>query len=1044
MEDHLGQVFERNFVDDVERVREYRVHNNKEEAMLKLNHPNIVKHIRCGNDDDYIFYKLEPCVASLDQLFLDPNDPKKYNGPMPHHIDALLQLALGLEHIHSKNLVHGDIQPENVLISVESAGKDETTLKWAKFELTRNVSERGKGKTHQLGGNNAWLAPELQLTRKRKRDVEENSYKETAKSDVFSLGIVFGSLFLNGEHLYGSMENENEISQNIIKGNPINMQKIDGKLRDCYENDLLKKMLENDPGKRMTSTQVVDQLKSIKDKITGKEKELLELCGRDNRLDLTENIQNFIQFGINLNAKDNGGRNALHLMCQNYSSPKLTDAIQLLIENKTDVNARDNDGLNAIHFLCRYHSSQNLIKAIQILIQFGIDAKATTNDGSNALHYLCRYNASQNLNDAIKIFTKLGLDLMTEDNNGWDALFYLRNKDKKEMKIWFDRDVLLGQGAFGTVLKGKFGGREVAVKRVQLHHVDKREEEAMLKLEHPNIVKLLHFEKDNDFMYYALELCVASLDQLFLESDDPQKYEGPMPRQIVVFSQLASGLEHIHSKKLIHRDIKPCNILIVKSPAKNEEIILKWSDFGLAKSVNEKGLHSWSGVKGTRTWYAPEVLKKLINGEKAEQEKFWGTVQSDVFVLGLVFGYLFLKGEHLYGSSEKEIHDNIIEKNPVNMQKIDGKLRKYYENDLLMKMLEHDPKKRITSKEVVEQLESINNKLIKKEEELRDLCAFSSGLIEKINDLIQLGIDVNAKDNRGWNALHLLCRFNSENSNLIDAIRLLIQLGIDVNAKDKNGQNALHFLCWSNSNSNLIDAIRLFIQLGIDVNAKDNTGWNAFHFLCRFNSNSNLIDAIRLFIQLGIDVNAKDNIGWNALHFLCRFNSNSNLIDAIRLFIQLGIDVNAKDNTGWNAFHYLCYFNSNSNLTDAIRLFIQLGIDVHAKSNFGKNALHYLCENNSNSNLIDAIRLFIQLGIDVNEKDNFGQNALHFLCANHSDSNLIDAIRLFIQLGIPVVSDGKDARIIIRKNSRIKNKNEILKLLDEALISRRCNPLSRR
>ncbi|XP_045027629.1 uncharacterized protein LOC123470975 isoform X2 [Daphnia magna] len=1123
MEDHLGQLFERNFGGrDVERVRVFRVHKNKEEeAMPKLDHPNIVKYVRCGNDDDYIFYKLEPCAASLDQLFLDPNDPKKYIGPMPHHIDALLQLALGLEHIHSKNLVHGDIQPENVLISVESAGKDETTLKWAKFELTRNVSERGKGKTHQLGGNNAWLAPELlslnnkwlapelQLTRKRKRDVEEKNFKEAAKSDIFSLGLVFGSLLLNGEHLYGSMENEKEISQNIIKGNPINMQKIDGKLRDCYENDLLKKMLENDPGKRMTSTQVVDKLKSIKDKIAGKEKELLELCGRDNRLDLTENIKKFIQFGINLNAKDDGGRNALHLICRNYSSPKLTDVIQLLIENKTDVNAKDNDGLNAIHFLCRYHSSQNLIKAIQILIRFGIDAKATTNDGSNALHYLCRYNASPNLTDAVTIFTELGMNLMTKDNSGWSAFYYSQKKDKKEMKIWFDRNAILGQGGFGTVSKGKFGGREVAVKRVELRHVDKREEEAMLKLEHPNIVQLLHFEKDNDFMYYALELCVASLDQLFLESDDPQKYKGPMPRQIKVFSQLAEGLEHIHSERLIHRDIKPSNILIMKSPGKNEEIIIKWSDFGLAKSVNEKGLHSWSGVRGTRTWYAPEVLEKLIKEEKAEQEEFWGTVQSDVFVLGLVFGYLFLKGEHLYGSSEKEIHQNISERNPVNMQKIDEKLRKYYEDDLLRKMLEHDPKKRITSKEVVEQLESINNKLTEKEEELRKLCRrdSSSGLIEKIKDLIHLGIDVNAKDQFGrnalyflcwsnsnsnlldairlliregidvnakdtigWNALHCLCANNSH-SNLMDTIRLLIQLGIDVNAKDTIGRNALHYLCWSNSNSNLtdaiglliqlgidvnakvnngrnalyflccnnsnsnlIDAIRLFIQLGIDVNAKDNYRRNALHYLCGNNSNSNLIDAIRLFVQLGIDVNAKNRFGWNALHFLCRFNSNSNLIDAIRLLIQLGIDVNAKDNDGWNALHYLCGNNSNSNLIDAIRLFIQLGIDVNAKDNDGRNALHYLCGNNSNSNLIDAIRLFIQLGIDVNAKDNYGRNALHYLCGNNSNSNLIDAIRLFIQLRIPVVSDGHDARSILRSNYRIKNKDEILKLLDEAAL----------
>ncbi|KAK4011188.1 hypothetical protein OUZ56_020301 [Daphnia magna] len=870
----------------VKRILLNKINKNEEECLRKLKHSNIIKLFHIESDNDFRFYALELCDASLDQLFLGSDDPRKYNGPMPPDIVVFLQLALGLEYIHSNQLIHRDIKPANILISVRSTDRsDEVTIKWADFGLSRAVNERGTFTLSDIRGTAKWRAPEsLKLLENAQ---EEDEPRGTVQSDVFVLCLVFGYLLLKGDHLYGSKGDN--VEKNIKKGNPVNMQKINGKLREIYEDHLLTKMLEDDPSKRITSKEVVDQLK---DKIAGKEKELLELCDHDSLFDLTENIQNFIQFGINLNAKDDGGRNALHLLCRNYSSPKLTNAIKLLIENKIDVNARDNDGLNAIHYLCRYRSSQNLIEAIKILIQSGIDAKATTNDGSNALHYLCRYNSNPILLDAIKIFTKLGLDLMTEDNNGWSALYYLLNKDKKEMKIWFDHDALLGLGGFATVFKGKFGGREVAVKRVELRHVDKREEEAMLKLEHPNIVKLLYCEKDNDFMYYALELCVASLDQLFLESDDPQKYEGPMPRQIKVFSQLAKGLEYIHSEHLIHRDIKPSNILIMKSPGKNEEIIIKWSDFGLAKSVNEKGLHSWSGVRGTRTWYAPEVLKKLINGEKAEQEEFWGTVQSDVFVLGLVFGYLFLKGEHLYGSSETEIHKNIIEKNPVNMKKINGELRKYYEDDLLMKMLEHDPKKRITSKEVVEQLESINNKLIKKEEELRQLCAHdsSSDLIEKINDLIQLGIDVNAKNNVGWNALHHLC-WNKSNSNLIDAIRLLIRKGIDFNAKSKYGQNALHFLCWDNSDSNLTDAIRLFIQLGIDVNAKDNDGRNALHFLCRFNSNSNLIDAIRLFIQLGIDVNAKSNDGRNALHYLCEYNSNSNLIDTIRLFIRHGIPV---------------------------------------------------------------------------------------------------------------------------------------------------------
>ncbi|XP_057365474.1 calcium-dependent protein kinase 2-like [Daphnia carinata] len=766
-------------------------------------------------------------------------------------------------------------------------------------------------------------------------------------------------------------------------------------------------MWEYDPNKRMPSKEGDVQLHSIKDELTGKEKELLELCGRDSRSDLTGKIKELIQFGINLNAKDNNGMNALHLLCRYYSNPKLTDAIQLVVKSGIDVNARDNDGMNAIHYLCQYQSSQNLIDAIQILIQLGIDANAKSNDGSNVLHYLCRDNSNPNLLDAFEILTEYGVDAKAKDKDGWNANYYLYNNDKKVMKIWFDRENPIGEGSFGMVCKGKFGGREVAVKRVEMRHVDKIEEEAMLKLDHPNIVKLLHCEKDQDFMYYALELCNASLDQVFLNSDDPKKYKGPMPRQIEVFHQLATGLAYIHSKNLIHRDIKPNNVLIKRSPGQDEKTIIKLADFGLAKKVTERGSYSWTGREGTRNWYAPEVLHLFLNKNKKkedeEAEKKRGTVKSDVFVLGLVFGYLFLEGEHLFGSSEKEneIHDNIIGGRAVNMKNIDAELRKYYEDDLLNKMLQHDSVKRISSKEVVEQLESITEKLAEKEEEFLLLCARGSlsDLKGRANDFIRIGIDVNAKGYMEMNALHHLCQFMSS-LNLIDAIQLLIPLGIDVNAKDNDGMSALHYLCKFNSNPNLIDAVQLLIPLGIHVNAKDRRGMNALHHLCKSNSSPNLIDAIQLLIQKGIDVNAKGEWGKNALHYLCEFNSSPNLIDAIQLLIQLGIDVNAKNISEKNALHYLCEFNSSPNLIDAMKLLIQLGIDVNAKGDRGKNALHYLCEFNSSPNLINAIQLLIQLGIDVNAKDN----------------------------------DGRNARSYLRYNDKISNKDEILQLLDAALV----------
>jgi serine/threonine protein kinase len=167
------------------------------------------------------------------------------------------------------------------------------------------------------------------------------------------------------------------------------------------------------------------------------------------------------------------------------------------------------------------------------------------------------------------------------------------------------------------------------------------------------------------FRFIALELCVASLDQIFLDPENPRKYEGPeLPNHLEIFSQLASGLEYIHSKQLIHRDIKPANILVHVDST--NQITMKLADFGLSRPVNERGTYTMSSrLKGTKNWYAPEVLD-LIN-QFQQSTPIRGTVKSDVFALGLVFAYLLLDGQHLYGTNENEIDANIVANTQVNI-----------------------------------------------------------------------------------------------------------------------------------------------------------------------------------------------------------------------------------------------------------------------------------------------------------------------------------------------------------------------------------------
>jgi serine/threonine-protein kinase/endoribonuclease IRE1 len=241
--------------------------------------------------------------------------------------------------------------------------------------------------------------------------------------------------------------------------------------------------------------------------------------------------------------------------------------------------------------------------------------------------------------------------------------------------VTIDRAKILGKGNYGIVYEGFLDGVKVAVKRIPKENAasSKQEEDALKIFNHEHIIKLFHVEENIDFKYFwllkfeiykfstfvynrifALELCNASLDKVFL-GDDTKKYSGPMPPDTEVLLQLAKGLEHIHQNGLVHRDIKPENVLICVNPNTNQ-VLMKWADFGLCKRVNERGTFTMTGVKGTLNWSAPEILTFLNKEDSTEnEEQHRGTVRSDVFAEGLVFGYFLSGGVHPFGAPRDQI-----------------------------------------------------------------------------------------------------------------------------------------------------------------------------------------------------------------------------------------------------------------------------------------------------------------------------------------------------------------------------------------------------
>jgi serine/threonine protein kinase len=152
-----------------------------------------------------------------------------------------------------------------------------------------------------------------------------------------------------------------------------------------------------------------------------------------------------------------------------------------------------------------------------------------------------------------------------------------------------------------------------------------------------------------------MELCAASLQDFIYG-----KYQGPMPTDVQVLFQLANGLEYIHSQKILHRGVKPENILI----SKTKPVEMKWSNFGSSKPVNERGSCSLSGIKGTQNWLSPEEMS-MLQSEDQNVDHRRGSVKSEIFSAGCVFIFFLLRGKHPFGKSYG-IPRTIFQGRPVN------------------------------------------------------------------------------------------------------------------------------------------------------------------------------------------------------------------------------------------------------------------------------------------------------------------------------------------------------------------------------------------
>ena len=288
--------------------------------------------------------------------------------------------------------------------------------------------------------------------------------------------------------------------------------------------------------------------------------------------------------------------------------------------------------------------------------------------------------------------------------------------------VYKSKDRVLNRYVAVKILRDEFTTDEEFIKRFRI------EAQSAASLTHPNIVSIFDVGNEGNLYYIVMELIKGkTLKEIITEENGPL----PWKWSLNVVTQIASALETAHKNNIVHRDIKPHNIIIT------EDGIAKVTDFGIAKAVSNSTITAFGTTIGSVHYFSPEHARGGYTDAK-----------SDLYSLGVVM-YEMLTGKVPFDADTPvSVALKHMQEKPVEPKELNENIPQVV-NDIIMKAMQKDINLRYQS--ATEMVKDLNTALKNPDENFVHIGNNIGAATQRIStqEIAEAERRANEKDNKG-------------------------------------------------------------------------------------------------------------------------------------------------------------------------------------------------------------------------------------------------------------------------------------------------------